>query len=637
MKKSFFRNAVLFAVMATVFVGSFGCSDSGEVKTELLIVGGGASGTAAAIQAARMGTDVLIVESSPWLGGMLTAAGVSAIDGNHQMPSGIWGEFREKLYNHYGGAVAVATGWVSNTLYEPEVGERILREMVEKEPNITIKHGWYVEEVSTSNGVIQYIRFSDLGEKSLLIKPEIVIEATEYGDVIALAGEDYSIGLEPKSETGESVSPDTLISWPQDLTYVATLVDTVASEENIVLAPDSYDPSLFDCLCKEVCDDEEKAKDLMPCQNVLNYGKLPEDQYMINWPNQGNDTYLEILELTHKERLEKFEIAKNKTRSWIHFMQTEAGMTNLKISERTYPTEDDFALKPYIRESRRLYGDVRLTLPDIRFPYENTERPLYKAAVAVGDYPVDHHRRLNPEPLILDFPKIPSYSVPFNVMIPQNTQNLIVAEKSISVTSVVNGTTRLQPVVIQIGQAAGAAAALALKNDKTPAEVNIRNLQTALLEADNWLMPYMDTNPTEEYFQSAQRAGLAGWMRGEGIPFKWANETRFHPEKSLMALNFLEITERMGFSGYVFEPGTEISRYEFLRSIYFMLKERNHVTGSADEAVTYFLGKYPDHPWFAPSEEEKLSTASVTRYETAFWLDQEFSPFSDDLTIDFVK
>jgi succinate dehydrogenase/fumarate reductase flavoprotein subunit len=54
---------------------------------DLIVVGGGASGTAAGISAGRLGTKTLIIEPTPWLGGMLTSAGVSAIDGNHQLPS----------------------------------------------------------------------------------------------------------------------------------------------------------------------------------------------------------------------------------------------------------------------------------------------------------------------------------------------------------------------------------------------------------------------------------------------------------------------------------------------------------------------------------------------------------------------
>jgi len=70
--------------------------------TDILVVGGGTGGTAAGIQAARLGVATTIVENSPWLGGMLSAAGVSATDGNHSLPSGFWNEFRNELYKVYG-------------------------------------------------------------------------------------------------------------------------------------------------------------------------------------------------------------------------------------------------------------------------------------------------------------------------------------------------------------------------------------------------------------------------------------------------------------------------------------------------------------------------------------------------------
>ena len=63
----------------------------------MLVIGGGTGAIAAAIQSARSGAETMLVHPYPWLGGMLTAAGVSAIDGNHQLPAGLWGEFRSML------------------------------------------------------------------------------------------------------------------------------------------------------------------------------------------------------------------------------------------------------------------------------------------------------------------------------------------------------------------------------------------------------------------------------------------------------------------------------------------------------------------------------------------------------------
>ena len=80
-------------------VAAVSCSQSVDV----LVVGGGASGTAAGVQAARMGARTVIVEETPWLGGMLTSAGVSAIDGNYRLRGGIFREFTDALAEHYGG------------------------------------------------------------------------------------------------------------------------------------------------------------------------------------------------------------------------------------------------------------------------------------------------------------------------------------------------------------------------------------------------------------------------------------------------------------------------------------------------------------------------------------------------------
>ena len=108
------------------------------IQTDVLVIGGGASGTTAGIQAARLGVKTLIIEETTWLGGMLTSAGVSAVDGNHNLPSGLWSEFRTELRKYYGGAAKVETGWVSNTFFEPYVGKEIFKDMAAKELNLNI-------------------------------------------------------------------------------------------------------------------------------------------------------------------------------------------------------------------------------------------------------------------------------------------------------------------------------------------------------------------------------------------------------------------------------------------------------------------------------------------------------------------
>jgi NADPH-dependent 2,4-dienoyl-CoA reductase/sulfur reductase-like enzyme len=70
-----------------------------ELTTNVLVVGGGTGGTAAAIQAARQGVPTILVSETPWLGGMLTSAGVAAPDGNElaAFQTGLWGAYVREL------------------------------------------------------------------------------------------------------------------------------------------------------------------------------------------------------------------------------------------------------------------------------------------------------------------------------------------------------------------------------------------------------------------------------------------------------------------------------------------------------------------------------------------------------------
>ncbi len=108
----------VFLFLILLLISSCAPQES-ERPYDVVVLGEGTGAVAAAIQAARSGAQTLLVSPYEWLGGMLTAAGVSATDGNHQLPAGLWGEFRQRLRQHYGGADSLFTGWVSNTMFEP--------------------------------------------------------------------------------------------------------------------------------------------------------------------------------------------------------------------------------------------------------------------------------------------------------------------------------------------------------------------------------------------------------------------------------------------------------------------------------------------------------------------------------------
>ena len=146
---------------------------------DVVVVGGGTGGTAAAIEAARGGARVLIVEESPWLGGMLTSAGVSAIDGNYRLRGGIFGEFTDSLAARYGGYEALKSGWVSNILFNPATGAEILAHMAD-EAGVEVRFGTRLEKLDGH----WRLTLSD-GSR---VKARILMDGTELGDVALAAG-----------------------------------------------------------------------------------------------------------------------------------------------------------------------------------------------------------------------------------------------------------------------------------------------------------------------------------------------------------------------------------------------------------------------------------------------------------------
>ena len=496
-----------------------------RVKTSVLVIGGGTGGVAAGLQSARMGVPTLIAEPTSWLGGMLTAAGVSATDGNHRMPAGIWGEFRERLRQHYGGASAVETGWVSNTLFEPHVGAQIFREMAEKETALTV---WYESELVAlrrlSKGWLATLDYK--GEK-MEVQADIVIDGTDLGDVAAMAGASYDLGMEDRKVTGEAMAPEKANDIIQDLTMVAILKDYGPGSDRTIPRPPGYDPARFQCSCRETCPSDTT---LVKCDMMLSYARLPKNKYMLNWPNKGNDYYANVVEKSEEARKAAYDSARVHTLRYVYFIQNELGRRNLGLADDEFPTPDKLAFYPYHREGRRIRGKVRVNVGHLVDPYAGT---LYRSAAIVGDYPIDHHHKENLEAPEIDFTKVPSFNIPLGALIPAQTERLLMADKAISVSNIVNGSSRLQPVVLQIGQAAGAMAALSVQKKIRPDQLSVREIQRALLAAGAYLMPFFDVEPRDPHFQAIQKVGATGILQGRGEPYLWANRTWFDPDSIL--------------------------------------------------------------------------------------------------------
>ena len=608
------KRILKYIIPVLAVLGLNSCAEHYEV--DVLVVGGGASGISAGVQSARMGVQTMIVEETPWVGGMLTAAGVSCVDGNYRLQSGIFGEFADSLANRYGGWEALQTGWVSNINFEPHVGQEILTNIANGcGENLTVIRETAMTSVEKVEGK-WVVNFKSKDGKKMVVNAAVLIDGTELGDVAKACGVEYRIGMEAASETGESIAPEQANDIIQDLTCVAILKDYGPDADMTIEKPEGYDPTPFyNSAANPKNTVMETGQALWSQEMMITYGRTPNGKYMINWPIYGNDYYANTIEMTHAEREEAYAKAKNFTLSFIYFIQTEYGMKHLGLADDEFPTEDKLAFIPYHRESRRIVGKAFFTLDAAATPYEY-KHPYYRTGIAVGDYAVDHHHFRHPqwqELPDLEFYPIPSYNVPMGVLIPQqeDVQNLIVAEKSVSVSNLINGATRLQPVVMQLGQAAGALAALSQKQGKPVDKVSVRQVQAALLDAGCYIMPYLDLPKDHKHFKAVQRIGATGILRGEGRNVGWANQTWFRTDDPLVAE---EVFAREFYGG---ELGLGHGVVTVDKLVGMLRRLGVYVPANAESWwAQYGLEDYnPERP--------------VTRLEAAVLIDSLFHPFEN--------
>jgi hypothetical protein len=460
-----------------------------ELTTDVLVVGGGTGGTAAAIQAARRGVRTILVSETPWLGGMLTCAGVAAPDGNELVAfqTGLWGAFLRELRQRQTGGLN--NSWVSMFSFDPRLGAKLFADWVQQLPNLKWIAGQTPLEVLREGNCIIGVRF-----ENVIVKAHITLDATELGDVLAIAEVPHRWGWELQSEFEEPsapVSPNELMQrYPvQAPTWVVILKDfgTSADTPEIPASPQDS-PEQF-----------VGAWDNYGAETFLNYGRLPGELFMINWPLHGNDYGEGVGRLveSQSQRQQFLQEARWHTQSFARFIQTQLGR-RYGLAENIFPHSPlaggAYALHPYYRESRRLKGLVTVREQDIlpitggqvaSLPVDAAGRA---SGIALGNYANDHHYPG------VNFPLKPKsirwggrwtgtpFTIPYGSLVPASTDGLLVCEKNISVSHIANGSTRLQPMVMNIGQAAGMAAALCVNKNCQPRDLPVRCIQEALLQ-----------------------------------------------------------------------------------------------------------------------------------------------------------
>jgi hypothetical protein len=460
-----------------------------QLITEILVVGGGVGATAAAITAARRGIKTIVVSEFAWLGGMLTSAGVSVPDGNELVAwqTGLWGAYIKELKQRE--KKGLDSSWVSMFAYDPRMGAEIFADWVKALPNLQWISGQTVREVVRKGNKITGVKFPNYS-----IEAKIIIDGTELGDILALGDVPNRWGWEWQGEYNEPSAPieenEITRTYPvQSPTWVVLLQDFGAGNEAPSVPISSMkNTSIFD-----------GAWENYGGNKFMNYGKLPNDLFMINWPIHGNDYGKDLNRLigSSGEKQDYLNEAYQHSLAFARYIQENIDR-RYGLAENIFPHDNPslhpaFALHPYYRESRRLQG-ITTTIENDILPIacgRVAQLPIdlngEVTSIAIGNYANDHHY---PDYKFELQPKSTRwggrwtgtpFTISYSALVPASIDGLLVCEKNISVSHIANGSTRLQPCVTNIGQAAGTAAALAVELNCQPRNLKVRTIQEALL------------------------------------------------------------------------------------------------------------------------------------------------------------
>lgn len=409
-------------------------------KYDLIVVGGGFAGVAAAISAARSGVDVLLVERYNALGGAAINGLVmpfmpfyTKIPETNEVKYLCGDLFLEiieemnKISNH--------TNIHDN--FDEEILKLVLNRIAIKN-NVNLLFNTTVTDVVKANDKIVSVKA--LGKSMRLeLFADNFIDATGDGELSMLAGCEYTLGRE-KDE----------LCQPMTLCFRMGGVDKNKFKEN----RDKINP-----LYKEF---QEKGLIKNPRENVLIFGNFNDGVLHFNSTRVVRKNPTDPFEVTEAEidaREQVFELHK-------FLKENIEGFENSRVLST--------ALQIGIRESRKIVGEYTITEQDLR------GLARFDDAIAVGNYDIDIHNPEGSGTSHYYFPDGDWYEIPYRCLLPKNMDNLLVAGRCISSTHEAQASYRIMPFCCELGQAAGVAVGVAYKDGVSVRNVDIYKVKEIL-------------------------------------------------------------------------------------------------------------------------------------------------------------
>lgn len=482
---------------------------------DILVVGGGLGGIAAALGAAATGSRVVLTEESTWIGGQLTIQATPPDEHpwiETRGSTALYRSFRQLVRHLYGqaGSSTFNPGgaWVSPLAHPPVVAVAALEALLAPHVaagRITVLRSHAPVAVHTTGDVVDGVTFRGHGE-DVHCRATYVLDATERGDLLPLGGVEHVVGSEGRDETGEPhagpvARPDNV----QAMT-VPFAVERRPGENHVIDRPAGYEqwreyrPAGWPARMLSWTAPDARTReprtfglepgtggrhgagapadvpiDLWSYRRVVDGDGGGRDATIVNWPM--NDYFLGHVLGDPASADQHTDAARALSLSLLYWLQTEAprpdggvGYPGLLPRGDLVGTDDGLAMRPYLRESRRIRAEYTITENDlsveVRGPHGAT---LHADSVGTGAYRIDLHPSTDGDPFI-DIPTYP-FEIPLRALLPVRMENLLPAAKNLGTTHVSNGCYRVHPVEWAIGEAAGRLASYCLRRAARPRSV----------------------------------------------------------------------------------------------------------------------------------------------------------------------
>lgn len=503
------------------------------LTADIVIIGGGLGGVAAALSSLRNGKKVILAEETDWLGGQLTQQGVPPDEHRwieHTGSTKTYREMRNHIREYYRNNYPLkdsarnnpylnpGNASVSRLCHEPKVALAIILEILApyiSSGKLTILYQYKAIKSSVNKDTVEDIIVkSSVTADTKILKAPYFVDATELGDLLPLTGTEFITGSESRKDTGELHAPEEANPNNIQAFTACFAIDYLPEEDHVIEKPSDYtfwrdftpqlkQPWPGKLLAMHYSNPrtlEKKALCVDPtnkgCGDIFNlwsYRRIVDtnnfedgfysgDISLINWPQ--NDYFLGNLIGASDRDFNKFvEEGKQLSLSLLYWLQTDAprpdggkGWPGLRLRKDILGTDDGLAKYPYVREARRIKSLFTITEQHVGrdnralVATENKDKAaFFHDSIGIGYYPIDLHPTTAMDNYI-DMDAL-RFQIPLGALLPVRMKNLIPANKNIGTTHITNGCYRLHPVEWNIGEAVGELLSFSLDNNYTPHQI----------------------------------------------------------------------------------------------------------------------------------------------------------------------